>query len=103
VCALFPARPGPVTLVNLVPRADGYQCALLEGEALSTGMVFPGNPVRVRFGEPVGALMQWVFEQGIGHHWAIGYGHVGPEIRHWARMCGPGLTLVEPSAEKGSK
>ena len=25
VCALFPARPGPVTLVSLLPRGAGYQ------------------------------------------------------------------------------
>jgi L-fucose isomerase-like protein len=95
VCALFPARPGPVTLVSLIPYRAGYQCALLEGEALSTEMVFPGNPVRVRFAQPPEALIQWIFEQGIGHHWAIGYGHVGAEIRQWARMCGEGLRLIE--------
>ena len=36
VCALFPARPGPVTLVSIIPRDSGYQVALLEGEAVST-------------------------------------------------------------------
>ena len=34
VCALFPARPGPVTLVNIIPRDSGYQIAMLEGEAV---------------------------------------------------------------------
>jgi L-arabinose isomerase len=96
VCALFPARPAPVTLVNLVPCQDGYQCGLLEGEALSTELVFPGNPVRVRFVPPTDRLIAWIFQQGLGRHWALGYGHVGAEIRQWARMCGRGLTLVEP-------
>ena len=40
VCALFPARPGPVTLIGLVASSTGYQVALLEGEALPAEMVF---------------------------------------------------------------
>lgn len=96
VCALFPARPGPVTLVSLAAQGDGYQCALLEGEALSTEMVFPGNPLRVRFNQPVEELIQWIHEQGISHHWVAGYGHLGAEIRALARISGPSFRLVEP-------
>lgn len=96
VCALFPARTGPVTLANLIPHAEGYQCALLEGEALPAAMVFPGNPVRVRFAQPVKQIIDWIFTEGIAHHWAIGYGYVAPEVRAWAEICGPDLRLVEP-------
>jgi L-fucose isomerase-like protein len=95
VCSLFPARPGPVTLLSLLPVADGYQAALLEGEAIATEMVFPGNPLRVRFAPPVAEIVQWIYERGIGHHWAAGYGHVGPELRAWARLAGPGVRLLE--------
>jgi L-fucose isomerase-like protein len=95
VCALFPARPGPVTLVSLSATAGGYQVALLEGEALSTEMVFPGNPVRVRFARPTAELIDWIHAGGIGHHWMIGYGHVGAIIRAWAGLAGPGLRLIE--------
>jgi L-fucose isomerase-like protein len=96
VCALFPARPGPVTLVSLLPRGDGYQLALLEGEAISTEMVFRGNPLRVRFSRPTPDLIEWISDQGIGHHWMAGYGHVGHEIRNWAELCGPSLSLLQP-------
>jgi L-arabinose isomerase len=96
VCALFPARPGPVTLVSLIAMGAGYQIALLEGEALPAEMVFPGNPVRVRFGVETPALIDWIAEAGIGHHWEIGYGHVGDAVRRWAAMAGPDLALVEP-------
>jgi len=96
VCALFPARPGPVTLVSLIPRGAGYQLAFLEGEAVSTTMVFPGNPLRVRFATPVARLIEWIHDEGIGHHWMAGYGHVGEEIRAWAGMAGPDLRLVSP-------
>ncbi len=96
VCALFTAKPGPVTLVSLLPHSAGYQCALLEGEAMSTEMLFPGNPVRVRFSVKADDLIEWIFEQGIGHHWMIGYGHFGDEIRALAAIVGCRLRLTEP-------
>ena len=102
VCALFPAKPGPVTLVNLSAHADGYQCAVLEGEALSTEMVFPGNPLRVRFAAPTGVVVDWIFREGLAHHWAAGYGHVAEELRQWARLCGPRLRLVTGPADGGA-
>ena len=101
VCALFPAKPGPVTLLNLMPRGDGlapgdgYQVALLEGEAISTEMVFPGNPLRVRFAEPTDRIIDWIHDDGIGHHWMAGCGRVGDEIRAWARIAGPCVRLLE--------
>ena len=96
VCALFPAKPGPVTLVSLLPQGGGYQLAVLEGEAVSTTMVFPGNPLRVRFSQPTPAIVDWIFAEGIGHHWMAGYGHVANEIREWAALCGPSLKLLCP-------
>lgn len=96
VCALFPARPGPVTLLSLLATPAGYQVALLEGEALPTAMVFPGNPVRVAFAQPTRDLIAWIHEEGIGHHWMIGYGHVGSQVRAWAAMAEAGLRLVAP-------
>ena len=96
VCALFPARPGPVTLVSLIPAGDGYQCAVLEGDAISTEMVFPGNPLRVRFRQDTAALIDWIHEEGIGHHWMAGCGHVAAEIHQWAKLAGDALRLVDP-------
>ena len=96
VCALFPARPGPVTLISLLPRGEGYQLALLEGQAVSTELVFRGNPLRVRFPQPTPDLIDWIAREGIGHHWMAAHGHVGREIRDWAELCGPGVQLLEP-------
>jgi hypothetical protein len=59
-------------------------------------MVFPGNPVRVRFAQGTADLIEWIHAVGIGHHWMIGYGHVGQAIRNWAACAGPSLRLVEP-------
>jgi len=96
VCALFPAKPGPVTLLNLLPSGDHYQCAMLEGEAISTKMVFPGNPLRVRFSQPTEKIIDWIHMEGIGHHWMAGYGHVGLEIRQWTLLVNRGLRLILP-------
>jgi len=83
-------------MVNIIPHDAGYQLALLEGEAVSTPMVFPGNPLRVGFGRPITELIEWIHDEGIGHHWMAGYGQVGEEIRCWASMAGPDLRLVCP-------
>ena len=44
---LFPGKPGPVTLVNLVGRRGTYRMGVAYGQAVPTGMVFPGNPTKV--------------------------------------------------------
>ena len=95
VCSLFPARPGPVTLAGLLPSGTGYQLAVMQGEALAATMVFPGNPLRVRFAQPTERIIGWIHEQGIGHHWAAGYGHVAAELRAWAGMAGPELRWLD--------
>jgi L-arabinose isomerase len=95
VCALFPAKPGPVTLLNLIPFRDGYQLAMLTGEAVSTEMVFPGNPLRVQFDQNTSDLLEWIHAEGIGHHWMAGYGDIAADIRHWANLTDSSLRLVE--------
>lgn len=93
-CVLFPARPGPVTLLNILARGPQYQVAVLEGEAESTVMVFPGNPLRVGFGCPIGEVMTWIHDEGIGHHWMAGYGHVAAGVRQWVKLLGEDVRLV---------
>ncbi len=87
-CVLFPAKTGVVTLLSLVAGDNGYQVAMLRGEALKTSMVFPGNPVRVRFDNPFKEICDWIFAEGIGHHWMIAYGDYTKEIKAWAHIAG---------------
>jgi hypothetical protein len=61
-------------------------------------MVFPGNPVRVRFAQPLSHVMEWIFTEGIGHHWMIAYGHVGEELRTWANIVGNDVHLKYSSS-----
>ena len=74
VCALFPARPGPVTLINITASHTGYRMAALYGEAIETNMIFPGNPLRVRFQADFRTIIDWIAREGLGHHWMAGYG-----------------------------
>jgi len=88
LCCLFPARPGPVTLLNLTPKLDGYRMAALYGEAVETDMVFPGNPLRVRFASNYRNILAWIADEGLVHHWMAAYGDLRPALGHLAKMVG---------------
>jgi len=94
VCVLFTSKPGAVTLVNLVGREDTYRMCVITGEAISTEMVFPGNPIRVRVPIDVNRLVEMVAEEGFGHHWMIGYGDVATELKHLASLNGVKIVTI---------
>jgi L-fucose isomerase-like protein len=94
VCCLFTARPGPVTLLNLVPALGGYRLGVLYGEALPTGMVFPGNPLKVRFGVGYAQVLEWIAAQGLGHHWMAAYGDCRRPVRDLAEMTSCGYSAL---------
>jgi len=88
LCCLFPARPGPVTLLNIVPTLTGYRMATLYGEAIETDMVFPGNPLRVRFRSDCRDILEWIASEGLGHHWMASYGDLRRSLHDLAGMVG---------------
>jgi len=88
LCCLFPARPGAVTLLNIVPKLDGYILAGMYGEAVETEMVFPGNPLRVRFESDYRRILSWIIEEGLGHHWMAAYGDLRQALGDLAAMTG---------------
>ncbi|HNX92603.1 MAG TPA: hypothetical protein PLP05_08885 [Sedimentisphaerales bacterium] len=94
-CSLFTSRPGPITMLSIIPCGAKYQIAMLEGQAVSTEMVFPGNPLRVKFETSTERIIDWIHSEGIGHHWMAGYGCYANEIRQWAKLCGQDLKLIE--------
>ena len=94
-CVLFTPRSGPVTLVNLVGRKDTYRMCILEGVAVDEKMVFPGNPVRVRLPVSISSFLSSVADNGFGHHWVIGYGHVGELMREFGRSLGVSTVLLD--------
>lgn len=88
LCCLFSARPGPVTLLNLVAQLGGYKMGLLYGQAVETDMVFPGNPLRVRFASAYGQVLDWIVREGLGHHWMAAYGDLRQPLADLAGMAG---------------
>ena len=88
LCCLFPGKPGPVTLVNIVPTLRGYRMAILWGEAIETDMVFPGNPLRVRFEEDHRDILNWIVGEGLGHHWMVAYGDLRRPLSDLAALVG---------------
>ncbi len=88
LCCLFPARPGSVTLINIVPTLGGYKVGVLFGEAIRTGMVFPGNPLKVRFDSDYREVLSWVAKEGLGHHWMAVYGDFREHLADLVGMVG---------------
>ena len=88
VCTLFTARPGTVTLANLVGRGGTMRMSVMTGEAVPCAMEFPGNPIKVRFEKSVLEIDKEIADQGIGHHWMVGYGDVTEELRLFCEMKG---------------
>jgi len=82
LCCLFTARPGPCTLINLIPTMDGYRMGVLYGEAIDTTMVFPGNPLEVRFASDYRSILSWIVSQGAA------YGDLRPALADFAAMVG---------------
>ncbi len=88
LCCMFTARLGDVTLLNIVPTSGGYKMAAVEGKAIETDMVFPGNPLKVQFKSNYRHILSWIANEGLGHHWMAGYGLFKQEIDELAKMVG---------------
>jgi L-fucose isomerase-like protein len=102
VCIRYTAKPGPVTFVNLVGRKGNYRMCAFEGEAVPTGMVFEGNPLKFVMKSPFRKIWSAVEEFGFGHHWMTVYSHVAPVLKEYcalAGICGvfPDLTIGDVS------
>jgi len=95
VCCLFTAKPGTVTLINIIPAIDGYKMGVMTGEAVETEMIFPGNPLRVQFDSSTLAVLDWIKDKGLGHHWMAAYGDLRNQLTDFANMVGIQLTLLE--------
>lgn len=88
VCIRFTAKPGPVTYVNLVGRKGNYRMCALEGEAVKTGMVFEGNPLKFIIKTPLATVWRLVNDHGLGHHWMTGYAHISDELAEFCQLSG---------------
>ncbi|MBN1341700.1 MAG: hypothetical protein JXQ73_03420 [Phycisphaerae bacterium] len=87
-CVLFPGKPGPVTLVNLVGRRGTYRMGVAYGQAVPTDMVFAGNPTKVVLEGGARHHLDVAAREGLGHHWMIGYGDVRAELAEFCDAVG---------------
>lgn len=94
VCCLFPPKEGDVTLINLIPSRDGYRIGVLKGRALPSEMLFPGNPLKVRFERGYEEVLSWIAEKGLGHHWMAVYGDLSQQIAYLAEFTGVKLEVM---------
>jgi L-fucose isomerase-like protein len=88
VAALFTAKQGKVTVINLVGRKGSFRMSVIVGDAVECGMEFPGNPLKVRFDMNVDEISRIIAREGIGHHWMGGYGDVSEELELFCRLKG---------------
>ncbi len=88
VCARFVAKPGTVTAVNICGHGDQLRMAVMVGEAIPCGMEFPGNPVVIKYEKDVNQICEEIMENGIGHHWMVGYGDYTEVLRRFCKLKG---------------
>ena len=86
VCCRFLAKTGPVTAVNICGHGDTFRMAVMTGTAVPCGMEFPGNPVTIRFEKDILQINREIVENGIGHHWMVGYGNFADELRRFCKL-----------------
>jgi L-arabinose isomerase len=65
---------------------------ILSGEAVRTGMIFSGNPLKVRFDSDYRHVLSWIAQEGLGHHWMVVYGDFREQLVDLASMVGCELT-----------
>lgn len=88
VCVRYTSKTGPVTYVNFVGRKGNYRLCAFEGYAVSTGMVFEGNPMKIKLNTPFRVIWNEISCHGFGHHWAAVYKHVVPTLQEFCRLTG---------------
>ncbi|MDX6312300.1 MAG: L-arabinose isomerase [Streptomyces sp.] len=94
----FDVKHGPVTLVGLGQTRDGrYKLVAAQGEVVGGPLLEIGNTTsRVDFRADPGEWTDAWSATGVAHHWALGTGHIIPELRAVAELTGLELVEVGP-------
>jgi L-fucose isomerase-like protein len=79
-CVMYTAKPGIVTMANLIGRKSTYRMAIIAGKAVRTERIFPGNPIRIEFPFPIQQFLDLVEAGGFGHHWVVAYGDCSDQL-----------------------
>jgi L-fucose isomerase-like protein len=86
--AVFPLKPGLVTLARLSYSAGKYRLLILEGEALDSPLMFMGNTAEVRPDSGAQKLLDTIIYGGFEHHTVMTYGRHADILTEWARLIG---------------
>lgn len=94
----FDVAHGPVTTFGIAQQRDGsFRFIAAHGEVVPGPLLHIGNTTsRVDFGCDPGEWADAWSATGISHHWALGTGHLIPELRATAELLGIELTEVAP-------
>jgi L-arabinose isomerase len=94
----FDVNHGPVTTFGIAQQRDGsFRFVVSQGEVVPGPLLQIGNTTsRVDFGCDPGAWTDAWSATGISHHWALGVGHLLPELRATADLLGVELVEVTP-------
>ncbi|MET8003922.1 L-fucose/L-arabinose isomerase family protein [Nonomuraea glycinis] len=92
----FDVAHGPVTAFGLLQKRDGtFGFVVSEGETVDGPHLKIGNTTsRVDFGRDPGEWTDTWSATGISHHWALGTGHRGEELRALADLLGAEVITV---------
>jgi len=95
----FDVKHGPVTTFGIGQQRDGaYRFVASQGTIVPGPLLQIGNTTsRVDFGCDPGEWTDAWSATGISHHWALGTGHLIPELRATADLLG--VELVEVDAQ----
>lgn len=82
-------KPGPVTMVSMFYRSDGWHIFAAEGEAIAAPARPCGlNQMTVRIDAPVKSFLEQACDMGLGHHLNVAYGHFAEGVKLFARLRG---------------
>jgi L-fucose isomerase-like protein len=83
----FPLKPGPITFARIEELLDGsYMLVTYCGEAVKTGMVCAGNPMKAKFETSPTEIVKKLVNSGSGHHQVCTYGNFTKELKIIAEM-----------------
>ncbi|HEX4660685.1 MAG TPA: L-fucose/L-arabinose isomerase family protein [Streptosporangiaceae bacterium] len=94
----FDVTHGPVTTFGISQQRDGsFRFVASQGRVVPGPLLQIGNTTsRVDFGCDPGEWADAWSATGISHHWALGTGHLIPELRAAAELLGVDLVAVNP-------
>ncbi|GAI75299.1 unnamed protein product, partial [marine sediment metagenome] len=83
----FSAKPGAVTLLQLISHRDGIKMLMGKGQALKTKKRIVGYPhIQIRLNISVDNFFGQIVQVGVSQHWAIVYGDLQRQLEILGRF-----------------